>query len=271
MNSELYSRIGALAKKHRDYPNVYNPKDPDNKTILIEKNMRLAVNVALKYRGMGVEEDDLIGAALLGLSVAYDKYKPEQSVLKDRLLGLINDTTTADDFIQIITDNMPYSDNVGEMFANGVPDTPDEMVKWVNRNIRPAKFTSVAQMWIKAYILAQLEKYGTPVRGADGNAFDYLDDEETMGIDRLPLPVANDDETEEREEAWEKLFTGVPEHCRRIIEQRYGIGVDEPMTLKEIAGYWGRDIQYVKRTIADCTERLKDNAQRYGLDLARML
>lgn len=269
MDSKLYSQIGALAKKWRDYPNTYNPQDPDNKKILIEKNMKLAVNVALKYRGMGVPEDDLIGASLLGLSVAYDKYKPNQTILKDRLLGLINDTTTADDFVEIVAENMNYECDVAKMFANGVPETHKEMVSWINKNIRPAKFTSVAQMWCRAMVLAELEKYGTPVRGADNNAFDYLDDEETMGIDRLPF--TNDDETEEREEAWEKLFAGIPENCQKIICQRYGIGENEPLTLKDIANYWGRDVGYVKRVLADGLEKMRDNAAMHKLNLAAML
>lgn len=269
MDTKLYSTIGALAKKWREYPNTYNPKDPNNKQILIEKNMRLAVNVALKYRGMGVSEDDLIGASLLGLSVAYDKYKPNQTILKDRLLGLINDTTTADDFVEIVAENMNYGGDVAELFANGVPETPSEMVSWVNKNIRPAKFTSVATMWVRAYVLAELEKYGKVVRGADNNAFDYLDDEETMGIEKLP--IANDDETEEREEAWVKLFAGVPENCQKIICQRYGIGENEPLTLKEIANYWGRDVGYVKRVLADGLEKMRDNAAMHKLNLAAML
>ena len=269
MDTKLYATIGKLAKKWRDYPNTYNPQDPNNKQILIEKNMRLAVNVALKYRGMGVSEDDLVGAALLGLSVAYEKYKPNQTILKDRLLGLINDTTTADDFVEIVAENMNYECDVAKMFANGVPETHEEMVSWINKNIRPAKFTSVAQMWCRAMVLAELEKHGKVVRGADSNAFDYLDDEETMGMQKLP--VANDGETEEREEAWCKLFTGVPENCQKIICQRYGIGENEPLTLKEIASYWGRDVGYVKRVLSDGIEKMRDNAQLFGLNLAQML
>lgn len=269
MDSKLYSQIGALAKKWKDYPNVYNPQDPNNKQILIEKNMRLAVNVALKYRGMGVEEEDLVGAALLGLSVAYEKYKPNQTILKDRLLGLINDTTTMDDFLQIISDNMPYSENVCEFFKQGVPETHEEMVSWINKNIRPAKFTSVAQMWCRAMTLAELEKHGKVVRGADNNSIDYLDNPDFTSFDKLP--VADDNDTEEKEECWQKLFTGMPETCQKIICQRYGIGENEPLTLKEIANYWGRDVGYVKRVLSDGIEKLKDNAQLFGLNLAQML
>lgn len=269
MDSKLYEQIGALAKKWKTYPNEYNPNDPNNKQILIEKNMKLAVNVALKYRGMGVLEEDLIGAALLGLSVSYDKYNPNQSILKDRLLGLINDNTTGDDFIQILTENMPYGANVCEFFKGGVPETPSEMAKWVGKNIRPAKFTSVATMWVRAYVLAELDKHGKVVRGMDSNSTDYLDDEETTSL--IGKLVANDEDTEEREEAWQKLFCGIPAHCTKIIEMRYGIGVNEPMTLKEIAEWFDKDVGYVKRVLADGLEKMRDNATKWKLDMGALL
>lgn len=270
MDTKLYEQIGTLAKKWKTYPNEYNPNDPDNKQILIEKNMKLAVNVALKYRGMGVSEEDLIGAALLGLSVSYDKYNPNQSILKDRLLGLINDNTTGDDFIQILTENMPYGASVAELFAKGVPETPSEMAKWVGKNIRPAKFTSVATMWVRAYVLAELDKHGKVVRGMENNSADYLDDTETTSF-AAKLVAPNDGETEEREAAWVRLFEGVPAHCIKIIEMRYGIGVNEPMTLREIAEWFGKDVGYVKTVLSDGTEKMRDNAAKWKLDMGALL
>lgn len=273
MNKELYKQVGDLARKWKHYPNEYNPADPDNRRILVEKNMKLAINIALKYRNLGVEEDDLVGAALLGLSVAYEKYNPDQAALKNRLLAAINDSTTPDDFVQIMAENMSYGTDVCKLFESGIPETPGEMVTWVSRNIRPAKFTSVAAMWVRAYVLAELDKYGTPVRvpeSARGEAaFERIDDD-LPGFDRKQV-APSDEETEEREEAWERLWTGVPCECRRVVEQRYGIGVDAAMTLREIAAYWGRDIGWVKRALTDCVEGLRDNARRYGLQMPVMI
>lgn len=273
MNKELYRQVGDLARKWKHYPNEYNPADPDNRRILTEKNMKLALNIALKYRNLGVEEDDLIGAALLGLSVAYEKYNPDQAALRNRLLSAITDATTADDFFQIVAENMSYGTDVCKLFESGIPETPHEMVAWVGRNIRPAKFTSVAAMWVRAYVLAELDKYGTPVRVPESSrgeaAFERIDDD-LPGFDRKQV-APSEEETEEREEAWERLWTGVPCECRRVVEQRYGIGVDAAMTLREIAAYWHRDIGWVKRALCDCIEGLADNARRYGLRMPAML
>jgi RNA polymerase primary sigma factor len=45
---------------------------------LIEKNLRLVVSVAKKYRGMGLPFEDLIQEGNLGLMRAIDKYDPER-------------------------------------------------------------------------------------------------------------------------------------------------------------------------------------------------
>lgn len=78
----LYRQVGELAEKYKDYENVYNPDDPMNREALICKNMRLAVDLAVKYAtkySLDEEDlDDLVGEGLLGLSVSYDKYKPDK-------------------------------------------------------------------------------------------------------------------------------------------------------------------------------------------------
>lgn len=82
INFTLYKQVGELAEKYKDYENVYNPSDPNNKEALICKNMRLPIDLAVKF---GVkyslnedEVDELIAEGLLGLSVAYDKYNPDK-------------------------------------------------------------------------------------------------------------------------------------------------------------------------------------------------
>lgn len=84
----LYRQVGELAEKYKDYENVYNPDDPNNREALICKNMRLAVDLAVKYavKYSLDEEDlnDLVGEGLLGLSVSYDKYKPDKECFEGK-------------------------------------------------------------------------------------------------------------------------------------------------------------------------------------------
>src|SRR5215210_3709234 len=45
---------------------------------LIEKNLRLVISVAKKYRGMGLPFEDLIQEGNIGLMKAVEKYDPER-------------------------------------------------------------------------------------------------------------------------------------------------------------------------------------------------
>jgi RNA polymerase primary sigma factor len=52
--------------------------DAKARTRLVEKNLRLVVSVAKKYRGYGVPFEDLIQEGNIGLMKAVDKYDPER-------------------------------------------------------------------------------------------------------------------------------------------------------------------------------------------------
>lgn len=271
MDTSLYKKIGELSKKWREYPNEYNPEDPNNRQILIEKNMKLAVGTALRWRGM-LDEDELVSIALLALTVAYDKYKPEKVTLRNTLLGLIGEDTTPEDFVLLIGENMPYGDKFIEKFANGLPQTPAEMRAWINKNIKPAKFSSIVPMWVKAYVLSHLEKYGKPIRVPEDERskaqFDNIDEDTLYFANKITYSESN---WAERETAWNKLVDGVPEECKRVLEMRYGIGCDEPQTLKEIANAMNRDIRWVKRCLEDVIDAIQYNAIKYKLNIDNFL
>src|SRR5215210_2453906 len=52
--------------------------DKEARTRLVEKNLRLVVSVAKKYRGYGVPFEDLIQEGNIGLMKAVDKYDPDR-------------------------------------------------------------------------------------------------------------------------------------------------------------------------------------------------
>lgn len=82
IDSKLYEDIGKYARLYKDYPNVYNPDDPNNRDILIKKNMRLAVDLAVKYGTKysldEIDIEELIGQGMVGLCTAYTKYNPDK-------------------------------------------------------------------------------------------------------------------------------------------------------------------------------------------------
>ena len=52
--------------------------DPEARRRLVEKNLRLAVSVAKKYRGMGLHFEDLIQEGNIGLMKAAERFDPEK-------------------------------------------------------------------------------------------------------------------------------------------------------------------------------------------------
>ena len=266
MNTTLYGDIKKLAQKWKQYPNEYNPDDPLNRQILIEKNLKMAVGVALKYRGMGLTEDELISAATLGLCAAYEKYNPDKVVLRNKLLAAVTDATTPEEFTELVANLMPYGGKVAEMFANQKPQTPEEMRQWVHNNIKPAKFSSVAYMWIKAYVLSDLDKYAKPVRVAEKDRgevfFDYIDGEDMY----LCKQITTTDNGMEKEQDYELLWVDIPPMCRNIIELRYGLGVDEPLTLREIAEIYDRPVSSIKSIIEEVMEKVRGNAAKHKIN-----
>src|SRR3954467_15823995 len=52
--------------------------DPEARRWLVEKNLRLAVSVAKKYRGQGLPFEDLIQERMIRLMKAVDKFDPEK-------------------------------------------------------------------------------------------------------------------------------------------------------------------------------------------------
>ena len=80
--SSYFSRIGDGAllthAEEVDLSRCARAGDAKSRTRLVEKNLRLVVSVAKKYRGYGVPFEDLIQEGNIGLMKAVDKYDPDR-------------------------------------------------------------------------------------------------------------------------------------------------------------------------------------------------
>ena len=145
------------------------------------------------------------------------------------------------------------------------------MRQWVHNNIKPAKFSSVAYMWIKAYVLSDLDKYAKPVRVSEKDRgdvfFDSVDESELYFCNKITYK----DSDPESEQEYELLWADVPPMCRNIAELRYGLGVDEPLTLREIADMYDRTVASVKSIIEEVSEKVKSNAAKHKIDVGKFL
>lgn len=195
----LYRQVGELAEKYKDYENVYNPDDPMNREALICKNMRLAVDLAVKYAtkySLDEEDlDDLVGEGLLGLSVSYDKYKPDKEGFEGKR----------------------------------------------------AKFSSVAFFWVNAALMSAVKKI-LDRRTKHTELVEDIGEPHQRDIGKVEL-----------------LYKDIGEIDVYLTRLRFGIETGHQMTYRDISKHTGFRVSLIKKSVANCIAKMKENAEVYGI------
>lgn len=251
INDILYKKIGDLANIYKDYPNVVDKSDPSNRDKLICKNMRLALDIAvkaaIKYSLNDDETEDAIGQSLLGLSVAYDKYSPDKCDLRSRVIAALPDKMSGKRFQRLLDSFNKYGSGRKFDRPHSLTYTKDELVKWCNANIPTAKFSSVAYMWANAYVNQTVKE--------------ILEQRATSGELDHDVPIPK----QRNQEKWELLFEGIGETDLYILQLRHGLAGDKPMTYRDIAKKTGFQISVVKKAVETAFNAMRDNAVKYGI------
>lgn len=280
------------------YNNNYNIEYcPENRDKLIEMNLKAVISIAKKYRGLGLTLEELISAGNLGLVIAWDKFDPSRSKLKDQVMEAIKvlpEEFDYDELVGTVHEYMEYGDVKKKFVDKFHPQqtyTKKELIKWVNSNIYNAKFNSIATMWIRAYILIEIDNYSRVVKKPkseiyrDREKFGAYKKEVTLDID---APISSDtgtvfgdllkieDETYsdlEVSEAYDiyksnlnKLLTGVKPRDRSIFLKKFGIGLPRPMLPKEIADQEGLSIARVSQIFQTVIDQIHANQVKYDID-----
>lgn len=199
INSLYYDDIKtttALCNKYTNKSKERNTEEgipiPDQEVIRnhsINSNLKLVIPIARRYVGLGLSLQELISAGNLGLCYAYDKYDASRSTLKDTLLELIdgiygrtNESSTVVDFIPV--EELKYKlfrvisyGKIKDKLQSGIFDNPNicssnnnynveynALKNWINKNIKNAKFSSVCGIWIRAFILEEINTFSRLVR-----------------------------------------------------------------------------------------------------------
>lgn len=290
-----FNEINQIYKKNdNDYNIEYNQENRDK---LIEMNLKCVISVAKQFQNLGVSLEDLISAGNVGLVVAFDKYNPQRAKLKDNIIKNIEsleDEITFEQLIDAIKEYIKYGD-IKQLFQDKFQEKKvykkKDVIKWVNRNIHNAKFSSVANMWIKAYVMQEIDRNSRIVKKPK---YDIQKDREEDGYYRkesiisMDAPINSDTDTsiseilrieddentdlEVREayflfkETLNRLLEGVSSRDRSIILKKFGIGLPRPMEPKEIAEQEGLSIARVSQIFQTTIAQMRENQEKYNID-----
>lgn len=302
-NNMIQIYFNDIKKVYDKNDNDYDiPYTKENRDKLIEMNLKSVITVAKAFRGKGVPFEDLINAGNYGLCKAFEKYDPDRAVAKEKMLEIVNSLKDGELECSFIANDLLNLCKYGNVkkklkvyLSENKTTNKEKLKKWVESNVKNARFNSVAVMWIKASIIEELNNHSRPIKKPkseidkelhfnieDGenpykDKFIFLDDSispnsnSTFG-DTLYLP----DETvskEDREYAMDNikdtfklLMEGVKSRDRRIILQKFGIGYPRELTPKEIAEKENLSVARVCQIVNSVLETMKKNKEKHGFD-----
>lgn len=294
--SQYFKEVNDIYNKHgNDYNIEYIPENRDK---LIEMNLKTVISIAKRYQGLGLSLQELISAGNLGLVIAYDKFDPSRSKLKDDMLDVINkeeiENFEYNEVLELLQPYMTYGDikaKFDKFFTEKIMYPRHTIIKWINSNIYNAKFNSIAVMWIRAYILIEIDNHSRIVKKPkveiykDREKHGAYIKEVTADID---APISGDTDTAlgdlltieddtaadlEVAEAYdiykaglEKLLDGVKLRDRTIFLKRFGIGLPRPMTPKEIADQEKLSIARISQIFQNVMLSVQDNQVKFGIE-----
>lgn len=294
---QYFREIGELYKRHKgDTDMTYCPENRDK---LIALNTKMVISVAKKYQGLGLSLQDLISAGNEGLCNAWDKYDPEKSKLKDHILEVVEDIPeqfTKEELMHRVEPYLSYGNikaKFDAQFQSGQVYDRKGLFKWIDRYIHNAKFSSVAMMWIRAFILIEIDNASRVVKKPKSEI--YKDKEATGAYQKecllnLDAPIAGDTETtfadtlgmeaddhtdlevieayDDYKNTLNRLLEGVSGRDRRVLLYRYGIGLVRPMLPKEIADSEGLSVARISQVLLGVLAKMRENAAKYEIDSA---
>ena len=262
----------------------------ENRDIFLKNNLKLVVNCAKRYQGLGVPFDDLIQAGNEGLIAAFDRFDTSKANLRNSIKEKIKQECNVDSFIsyekaeKIIREGFTYDKLLDETLAKLPKDGFDcieDFYTWVDKNVKTAVFASVAFQWIRASILVNISRQGQVIRVpnagkgtklADIIRLDsinpYTDDcyndnniskiaNEEFVIEDNKLD--NEDKLSNMKDAIDDILSVLSPTARRMMKKRYGVGLPYSMSVSELAENEGVSLSTVKMTLKDATEKILDS------------
>lgn len=290
-----FKEVGEIYKKHKGDLNL--EYCPENREKLLELNTKMVISVAKKYQGLGLSLQELISAGNLGLCTAWEKFNPAKVRLKEDILKAVENLPnnfTHQDLFRCIDPLLSYGNirqKFEDQFGSGKKHKKTELLNWIEKNIHNAKFSSICMMWIKAFILIEIDNASRLVKKPKSEI--YKDKELTGTYQKenlldLDQPIAGDSDTtfadtlgmeddsdtdleiiesyDEYKAGLNKLMSGIGARDRNILLKKFGIGLPRPLSPQEISRSEGLSVARISQICLNTLTKMRQNAAKYGID-----
>jgi RNA polymerase primary sigma factor len=232
--------------------------DPEARRKLIERNLRLVVSVAKRYRGYGLPFEDLIQEGNLGLMKAVERFDPELGNrfstyatwwIRQTVQRAISDKGRTVRLPAYMGEKQRRLTRTrGELASElGREPTDEELADRLGWTGEEARFAMLA--------LPDATSLDGPV-GAEGDTVGLVE----LLVDERASRVAEEVVEEAEKALLYEALARLPERSRRVLVRRYGLD-GESATLRELAEELGVSHERVRQLQRDAERRLRSFAK----------